>query len=254
MAAPLTEHAIARLREMIASGALAPGSRLPSEAELARQLGASRNTLREAVRALVTARVLDVRRGDGTYVTSLRPELLLEGITFASEMLQGDFSLEVIAVRRILEAAAAGLAAHRVSDVTLERLRGCLEQMRAAGSQDVMVRHDAEFHALIAEASGNTTLASMLAGISGQTIRARVWRGIVDERAIERTLAEHEAILRALEARDAPLAEAASMVHVATTEAWMRRVVIESRPGGDPAHEGRPSRAGARRARAASPS
>ena len=57
--------------------------------ELATLLGASRNTVREAVRALVTARVLDVRRGDGTYVTSLRPELLLEGIAFAAEHAAG---------------------------------------------------------------------------------------------------------------------------------------------------------------------
>ena len=60
VAAPLTELAIQKMREMIASGALSPGSRLPPEAELASELGASRNTLREAVRALVTARVLDV--------------------------------------------------------------------------------------------------------------------------------------------------------------------------------------------------
>ena len=60
-------------------------------------LGASRNTVREAVRALVTARVLDVRRGDGTYVTSLRPELLLEGIGAAVELMQEGFSLELIA-------------------------------------------------------------------------------------------------------------------------------------------------------------
>lgn len=88
MSAPLTEAAIAQMREMIASGQLALGARLPPEAELAAQLGASRNTAREAVRALVTARVLDVRRGDGTYVTSLRPELLLEGLGAAVELLQ----------------------------------------------------------------------------------------------------------------------------------------------------------------------
>ena len=106
MAAPLTEAAIAKMREMIATGELVPGSRLPPEADLATLLGASRNTVREAVRALVTARVLDVRRGDGTYVTSLRPELLLEGIGAAVELMQEGFSLELIGVRRILEPAA----------------------------------------------------------------------------------------------------------------------------------------------------
>ena len=66
MSAPLTEAAIQQMRDMIASGRLSPGARLPAESELAVELGASRNTVREAVRALVTARVLDVRRGDGT--------------------------------------------------------------------------------------------------------------------------------------------------------------------------------------------
>ena len=132
MGAPLTEAAIARMREMIASGDLAPGMRLPPEAELATQLGASRNTVREAVRALVTARVLDVRRGDGTYVTSLRPELLLEGIGAAVELMQAGFSLELIGVRRILEPAATALAAERIEEETLEALGGCLQRMRDA--------------------------------------------------------------------------------------------------------------------------
>ena len=134
VSAPLTEAAIERLRAMIVAGELTPGMRLPPEAELAMDLGASRNTVREAVRALVTARVLDVRRGDGTYVTSLRPELLLEGIGAAVELMQEGFSLELIAVRRILEPAATALAAiaHR-RQATLRRARG-------AASSDMATR------------------------------------------------------------------------------------------------------------------
>src|SRR6187549_3280635 len=104
------------MRDMIASGRLTPGSRLPAESELAMAVGASRNTVREAVRALVTARVLDVRRGDGTFVTSLRPELLLEGVSTAVELMHEGFSLELIAVRRILEPAASRLAAERMDE------------------------------------------------------------------------------------------------------------------------------------------
>src|SRR6187397_312046 len=135
VSAPLTEAAIQQMRDMIASGRLTPGSRLPAEAELAAQLGASRNTVREAVRALVTARVLDVRRGDGTYVTSLRPELLLEGIGFAAEMLHSDFALELIGVRRILEPAATALAARNITPVVLGELAEDLERMRSAERQ-----------------------------------------------------------------------------------------------------------------------
>lgn len=225
MAAPLTETAIQRLREMIVSGALAPGERLPPEAVLAAQLGASRNTVREAVRALVTARVLDVRRGDGTFVTSLRPELLLDGIAFAAEMLQADYSLELIAVRRILEGAATGLAARRIDAEGIAKLQDCLERMRSAESHDVLVRYDEEFHATVALAAGNATLASLLAGVSSQTIRARVWRGNIDRGVVGRTISQHEDIVAALVARDAELAEAVATVHVATTEAWIRATI-----------------------------
>src|SRR5512134_1137547 len=129
MSAPLTEAAIRQIREMIAQGALAPGAKLPPEAELAVELGASRNTVREAVRALVTAGVLDVRRGDGTYVTSLRPEQLLEGIGAAAELMAEGFSLELVQVRRILEPAATALAALRIDQKTLSLLESHLQRM-----------------------------------------------------------------------------------------------------------------------------
>ena len=222
MAAPLTEGAIQRMREMIASGELKPGARLASEAELASQLGASRNTLREAVRALVTARVLDVRRGDGTYVTSLGPELLLDGMSAAVELMQEGFSLELVAVRRILEPAVTALAATRMDPASLKALGEHLDLMRAADSEAERVGHDADFHRLVTAHCGNETLASMLNAVSSRTIRARAWRGQVDAGATARTIVQHEEILNALIARDPVRAEAAALVHVATTEAWFR--------------------------------
>ena len=222
MSAPRTEAAITRMREMIASGQLSPGSRLPPEAELAAALGTSRNTVREAVRALVTARVLDVRRGDGTYVTSLRPELLLEGLTAAVELMHEGFSLELVAVRRILEPAASRLAAGRMDDATLSELESLLAGLDAAPTEADRMPFDAAFHALVASRSGNATLASMLAVVSSRTVRARAWRGMADARAATTTATQHREILEALRARDPDRAEAATLVHVATTEAWFR--------------------------------
>src|SRR3954463_6935501 len=181
MAAPLTEAAIEQVRDLISTGQLSSGERLPPEAELAVELGASRNTVREAVRALVTARVLDVRRGDGTYVTSLRPELLLEGVGAAVELMQEGFSLELIAVRRILEPAATAMAAARMTDGTIQELERQHANMEAATSQGDRIAHDTAFHALIATTSGNATLASMLSAVSSRTIRARAWRGLIEE-------------------------------------------------------------------------
>jgi GntR family transcriptional repressor for pyruvate dehydrogenase complex len=223
MSAPLTEAAIQQMRTMIVSGELRPGTRLPPEAELATALGASRNTVREAVRALVTARVLDVRRGDGTFVTSLRPELLLEGVSAAVELMQEGFSLELVAVRRILEPAATRLAAERMDDATLSQLEALLAQLDAAPGAAERMPFDAAFHELIAKRSDNATLASMLAAVSTRTVRARAWRGLADEAASARTSTQHGEILEALRARDADRAEAAALIHVATTEAWFRQ-------------------------------
>jgi GntR family transcriptional regulator, transcriptional repressor for pyruvate dehydrogenase complex len=234
MAAPLTEAAIQQVRQLIVTGQLVPGQRLPPEPELAESLGTSRGTVREAVRALVTARVLDVRRGDGTYVTSLRPELLLAGIGAAADLLQGGFTLELLEVRRILEPAATRIAATRISDCMLAELDACLHRMSAAGSQDELVQFDEEFHQLVATTTGNATLASMLTGVSSRTTRGRAWRGIVEAGANERNISEHAAILSALRAHDPELAEAAALVHVSTTEAWFRSVLqAEDEPDAD---------------------
>src|SRR5918912_1670486 len=130
----LTDEAINQIRNLIRTGALPPGSRLPPENELAAQLGLSRNSMREAVKALEMVRVLDVRRGDGTYVTSLQPRLLLEGLGLAVDLLQDDSILSVVEVRRLLEPAATGLAAERITDEGLAALAQRLQQMEDAGS------------------------------------------------------------------------------------------------------------------------
>jgi GntR family transcriptional repressor for pyruvate dehydrogenase complex len=111
--------------------------------ELAAQLGLSRNLAREAVKALAVARVLEVRRGDGTYVTSLQPRLLLEGLGIAVELLQSDSACEDV------------------------------EQLNA---------HDAAFHRAVVSATGNETLLTLLESISGRTLRARIWHGLVETR------------------------------------------------------------------------
>jgi GntR family transcriptional repressor for pyruvate dehydrogenase complex len=225
VAAPLIEASIERIRDLIVSGALRPGQRLPPEHELAALLGSSRNTTREAVRALVMARVLDVRRGDGTYVTSLSPELLLEGVGFAVEVMGDESLLEVIELRRLLEPQAAALAARRATAERVAELEASFGAMQAATDEESLVAEDARFHDLVARMSGNGTLASMLQNLASRTLRARVWRSATEAGVGARTVAEHAEILDAIEAGDPALAEATALVHVATTERWFRRVL-----------------------------
>jgi GntR family transcriptional regulator, transcriptional repressor for pyruvate dehydrogenase complex len=224
----LTDKAIARIRELIQSGELAPGSKLPPEPQLALQLGLSRNLMREAVKALEVAYVLEVRRGDGTYVSSLRPDMLLGGLGGAVELLQGDTGtlLDLMEVRRLFEPVASALAATRITEPGLAEVERHLDAMRRArGDVELLNRHDAAFHRAVIAATGNDTLVTLLEGISGKTLRARIWRGLVDGDAAGRTVAEHEAIYLALVARDGPLAQAAALLHVSNTESWLREHV-----------------------------
>jgi len=223
----LTDEAIEQIRNLIRSGALPPGSRLPPENELAAQLGLSRNSMREAVKALEMVRVLDVRRGDGTYVTSLEPRLLLEGLGLAVDLLQDESILSVVEVRRLLEPAATGLAAERISRLELARLEERLSEMDEAGSDaERQVAADAAFHLEVFAATRNQTLLSILDGLSSLTLRARIWRAVVEADAITETLQQHRAIFSALAARDRPLAEAAALMHVTTSETWLRNVTV----------------------------
>jgi GntR family transcriptional regulator, transcriptional repressor for pyruvate dehydrogenase complex len=225
----LTDEAIEQIRNLIRSGALPPGSRLPPENELAAQLGLSRNSMREAVKALEMVRVLDVRRGDGTYVTSLEPRLLLEGLGLAVDLLQDESVLSVVEVRRLLEPAATGLAAERITDEGLARLEKRLRQMDEAGRDaERQVAADAAFHLEVFAATRNQTLLSILDGLSSLTLRARIWRAVVEADAITETLQQHRAIFSALAARDRPLAEAAALMHVTTSENWLRNVMVET--------------------------
>src|SRR5690242_5977561 len=125
----LTDEAIEKIKEMIVSGDLRPGDRLPKEADLAERLGLSRNSLREAVKALSLINVLDVRQGDGTYVTSLEPRLLLDAMTFVVEFHRDDTVLEFFEVRRILEPAATAMAALAMTDRQVADLRALPDEL-----------------------------------------------------------------------------------------------------------------------------
>ena len=176
MAAPLTDQAIAKIKDLIMSGEFAADSKLPKEQELAQRLGLSRNSLREAVRALTLIGVLEPRVGDGTYVTSLEPELLLTGMGFISDLLTGPTLLELHQVRRILEPVATGMATLAADRGRLRGARGLPDQMDAAETTQAFIAADEEFHRIIVVASGNSTLASLIQNLSGGTLRARLWR------------------------------------------------------------------------------
>jgi GntR family transcriptional repressor for pyruvate dehydrogenase complex len=105
-----------------------------------------------------------------------------------------------------------------------------LEDMRkSADDPEQLIQHDIAFHRAVIAATGNETLTSLLDGLSGRTVRARVWRGRVDADAARVTVDEHARIYRALRSRDQPLAYASALIHVNTSESWLRTVLAEQR-------------------------
>src|SRR5262245_24418286 len=144
-----TDVVISELKRLVVEGALGPGSRLPVEKELAAQLGVSRGSLREGVRALVHLGVLETRQGDGTYVTELDAARLLSPLGFLAELRTN--AAELLGVRRVLEAESAALAALAIDDAGLESLAEALGRADTAihptgADVEGFLDADADFH------------------------------------------------------------------------------------------------------------
>lgn len=218
----LTDDAILQIKGMILRGELGPGDRLPREKDLAESLGLSRNSLREAVRALSLVNVLTVKQGDGTYVTSLDPSLLMDAMSFIVDLHRNDSVLQFLEVRRSLEATGAMLAATHMSEAAVQEAEALLDTVDAQSGLENFVKVDMKFHSLIAAGSGNQVLESLLESLAAPLQRARVWRGLTQSDAVTQTLLEHRAILGAIRARDGELARARAIAHVAGVEEWLR--------------------------------
>jgi GntR family transcriptional repressor for pyruvate dehydrogenase complex len=226
----VTDEAILKIKGMLLDGELQPGDRLPPEKELSERLGLSRNSLREAVKALDLIRVLDVRRGDGTYVTSLEPRLLLEAMSFVVDLHEDASILELFEVRRILEPAAAAMAAAHATEEDVAHLRTLMERVNQSTDIEELVAHDLAFHRYIVDLSGNNYLSTLLDSLSGSTLRARIWRGLTQENSVARTLDEHRAIVDAIEMGNSELTRAWVTVHVSGVESWLRRASTDEDP------------------------
>ena len=235
----VTVRAIDSIRTMISSGQLSPGDQLPPEHELAESLGVSRGSLREAVRALSQINVLDVRRGDGTYVASLEPKELLSGLIFAIELLQASGLTEVLEVRRLLLPPAAALAAQRVTGQQLSDLRALIDELEDAVEPDNVANLHRRFQALVGDATGNETLSSILRALQlrGENVR-RTWLNS-DPTIHDVALAHQRLLLDALERGDSEMARSIATVQVDERKRWINELRSKSSsPGLDDARRG----------------
>jgi GntR family transcriptional repressor for pyruvate dehydrogenase complex len=215
------KQAIERLRDLIRRGEFSPGERLPPERVLAGQLGISRSTLREAIRALVVMNIIVSRHGDGTYVSSLDPDLLAEPFELLVS-LSDESLLQLFEVRRVVETACAALAAERISEEELVQFDRILEHSEAARDDaEELLDRDVELHSAIVRATRNPLLIRVMTGIGALALEGRR-RTMNLPGVAERSLADHARIVAALRRRSPETARAAMESHLAHLERSFR--------------------------------
>jgi GntR family transcriptional repressor for pyruvate dehydrogenase complex len=211
----LSDGAVEHIRDLIETGRLTPGQRLPGERELSERLNVSRASVREALRALEAMGLIEVRPGTGAFVKDPSSDVLRAPLKpwLASHR---DAIMELFEVRELVEPGAAALAAARRTPALLAELADTLEAMEKAITTDDLVAAclaDADFHHTIIEATGNRFLLELLDGVARQLEEGRKASLRIPGQPA-RALAGHRAIAAAI-ARGDPIAARDSMeVHL----------------------------------------
>ena len=212
----LSDRLAARLIAQIDKGALKPGDRLPTEAQLSIEHGVSRSVVREAVHQIKSRGLLRSRQGSGVFVAAAPAQ---QPLAFDPKVLDSmDAVLQVVELRRVLEGEIAALAAQRATRVQVAGLR---RAMKAIDSATVAgtdgVAEDLAFHRAIGEATGNPQFSRLLAFLEQYLYEAmRVTKGNEARRSdfMDQVRAEHRAIVDAIAARDVLLARRSAIEHL----------------------------------------
>jgi DNA-binding FadR family transcriptional regulator len=196
--AGLVDQVIDQMRAAIVNGDWQVDQRIPAEPELVTALGVGRNTVREAVRALAHAGLLEVRQGDGTFVRATSE------ISGAVRRLCGSELREVLQVRRALEVEGARLAAHHRTAADLRELTGAYAARDAASTARAwaaFVDADTSFHQLVMRCSHNGLLIELYHGMT-EVVRASVAATIRESPAHQPEEIDHIGLLDAIRDRD----------------------------------------------------
>lgn len=206
-----------QIAALIRRGEFKPGSRLPPERDLAKQLGVSRPSVREALIALEVEGFVEVRIGSGVYVTSA--DSRRAGARSGKAALPPDSGpFELIEARRLVESECAAQAAKHASAAQVRRMKAALASMRTDGKRNVVpLEGDQRFHECVADASGNSALAMLVRTLWAQRtgpLFLRLEHHFDTPALWSAAIAEHQAILAAIESRDPGAARAAMRRHL----------------------------------------
>lgn len=204
-----------QLRELMLAGEFAPGSRLPAERDLARQLGVSRPSVREALIALEVEGWVEVRTGSGVYVLDREQRLKGAGVQVpAAEW----GPLELIRARRAIEGEIAALAAGCAKRKDIAAMSEALEAMKRDTERGVLpLAGDRAFHRALVQSCGNAVLTETVERFWDSrrgALFGRLTGYFETERSWRAAIAEHEAVLAAIRAHDPVAARAAMQQHM----------------------------------------
>lgn len=235
--ARLHEGVVQQIAHQIVTGALQPGSVLPTEPELARQFGVSRTVIREAVRVLVSKGLITVRHGSGMWIQPpeswdhLDPLILFERVRSGRDVCWLD---EVLELRKVLELAAAELAATRRTADDLAVMESELQAMRGLVHDPAsFVQRDVAFHEAIMAAARNRLLREARRPLSQVLFSGWRLTSRTPER-VQRSLEGHEAIYGAIAEGDPVLAREAMRHHLEQFERDIRKDLL---PQHRPVHQ-----------------
>lgn len=226
----ISEDIIARLLTMIKEGELQPGTKLPPERELAEMMKVSRPSLREALRALSIMNIIEIRQGDGTYITSLEPELLVEHLDFVFSLSDSTIK-ELFTTRKIVEVGLAAIAAEHISDEEIAKLEECVTvSIENVEDHATFLKADVELHETIVNAAHNLFLKRFMASIYhlGHASRSRT---IEIPGVVEQVVEDHQAIVAALKTRNPDQARQAMLNHLNNVEASLLKLSQEDITG-----------------------
>ncbi|MEU6470892.1 FadR/GntR family transcriptional regulator [Streptomyces massasporeus] len=230
---PRTSRIQRQVVQLILDRRLTAGAPLPTEAALMEDLGVSRNSVREALKALQALDIVEVRHGYGTYVgrASLTP--LVDGLTFRALARHDDDTAalaEILQVREVLEEGLIRRVATTATEAELDRLEDVVARMESArGTGRSFPELDREFHEVLYASLGNDLVPQLLAAFWTVFRRVSGARGLPGDPPSEITARRHRAIVTALRARDVEGAQRAMAVHFRGIEAQAGQ---ESRGGG----------------------
>lgn len=211
----LSKEISQNLKELVISGQLSPGDKLPNEMDLASEMGVSRSTVREAVKELVAANVLEIVRGKGTFV-SKHPGWKTDplGVEF---MEKGDLLLMLFETRLLVEPGVASLAAERASAADLDKIRDNIDKMKSMVKKHAdYSKEDLEFHRVIAKATQNPIIQRIVPIVNESIIYG--YKETMDvPGSITKAIDSHERIFKAILKKDGKTAELEMRKHLTIT-------------------------------------